>query len=86
MPFCMFTFDCVCDILAANMISDKPAIVMLYFPFIVNNVTQFDFRASVVMTARTTNDNSIFNICLIRSLLAVALENTKAKLCGIVEI
>lgn len=50
---------------------------MLHLPLVVHDIAKLYFGAAVVMIARTTYDDRILNVRLVRPLLAIALENTR---------
>lgn len=72
----MLTFNRIGDIYAVNVHSNQAPIVILNFPFVVNNIFQFNFGATALMSTIASRNNDIFALNFDRVLLFSARECT----------
>lgn len=78
------TLNRVSQILTIDVRRNQMAIIVFHLPFVVDDIFQCDFRATMIMRASTADHNHVSAIRFVRMLLVAALEyaaNKRNRFC-----
>lgn len=73
------TFDHIRNVSSVEMYGNQASRIILYFPFVVNNIFQFNFGTTVIMLAGASNHSDIRFISFIAMNFVVGFKNTIVK-------
>lgn len=77
--FIKITFNCVCNIFAIEMHRNQSSNIIFHFPFVVDDIFQFNLGAAMVVRTSTSHDDYVSTIRFI-CILFTTLKSTKLKM------